>query len=178
MIGVILTTNESDVWPGMYSLFEINPPEYATDVSDYDNDVSDSDRVLPVVDNIIGFVLAPGEDDDAGNGFTDSDGGSISGTFKEDKGRPLAGVVLAIATSTGTVVATRMATDSIGAYIFKNVKPGANFVTAEALNHLEYPSYAKDQDSTENGDSGNKDASTVDNSISVTLQKRENHTGR
>ena len=105
--------------------------------------------------------------------FVDSDNGSISGTVKEDKGRPLADVALTLATSAGVIVATT-ATDSDGAYIFKNVEPGAYFVTES--NPSEYPSNVKDQDSTNDGDSGDTDA-TVDNSISVTLQKSENDTG-
>ena len=90
----------SDVSPRTYSLFEINPLGYATDVSDYDSsndgDASDSDRV---VDNVIGVALASGEHD-VDNDFVDSDNGSISGTVKEDRGRPLAGVLLTLATST------------------------------------------------------------------------------
>jgi hypothetical protein len=58
--------------------------------------------------------------------------------------------------------------------MFKSVDPG-NYVVTES-NPLEYPSNVKDQDSTDDGDSGNQD-STVDNSISVTLGKSENDTG-
>ena len=146
---------------------------YATDVSDYDSsndgDASDSDRV---VDNVIGVALASGEHD-VDNDFVDSGNGSISGTVKEDRGRPLAGVLLTLTTPTGTVVATT-ASDSDGAHMFKSVDPGNYFVTES--NPLEYPSNIKDQDSTDDGDSGEQD-STVDNSISVALGKSENDTG-
>ena len=62
----------SGVVPGTYSLFEINPPGYTTDVSDRDTkkdgDAQDSNKA---VDNTIGVVLTPGEND-KGNDFVDS----------------------------------------------------------------------------------------------------------
>ena len=105
----------SDVTPGTYSLFEINPSGYVNDDSDIDNsndgDASDSNTV---VDSIIGLFLAQGEDD-VDNDFVDSDNGSISArtVLKEAKGRPLANVVLTtLADSAGVLVATT-ATDAV-----------------------------------------------------------------
>ncbi|KAI2514176.1 protein of unknown function DUF11 [Fragilaria crotonensis] len=163
----------SDVFPGTYTLFEINPAGYDTDVSDYDtsNDGDAPDSVT-TVDSTIGVVLLPGENDD-NNDFVDSDNGSISGTVTDDQGKPLGGVTLTLTTSTGVAVATT-ATDSNGAYIFSNVEPGAYFVVE--TNPDGYPSNVSDEDSTPDGDSGDSNKA-VDNSIPVTLQKSESDTG-
>jgi hypothetical protein len=59
-------------------------------------------------------------------------------------------------------------------HLRRPLEPWCYFVTKS--NPLEYPSNAKDQDSTDDGDSGDQD-STVNNSVSVTLAKSENDTG-
>jgi serine-aspartate repeat-containing protein C/D/E len=126
-----------DVSPGNYTLFEINPPGYARDVSDKDNsnddDSFDSDTS---VDSTIKVTLQLGEDD-LNIDFVDSDNGSISGTVTEDKGQPLSNVNITLVTSLGTFVATSL-TDINGKYVFNDVEPGAYFVIEE--NPVDFPS--------------------------------------
>ncbi len=142
----------SDGFPGAYSLFQINPSGYDSDVSNYDtsSDGDAPDSVTPI-DSSIGVVYLPGENDN-NNDFVDSDNGSIFGTVTEDQGMPLVGVTLTLTTSVGVTVATT-ATDSNGAYIFSNMEPGAYFVVE--TNPVAFPSNVKDEGSTPDGDSGN-----------------------
>ncbi|KAI2514321.1 protein of unknown function DUF11 [Fragilaria crotonensis] len=163
----------NNVDPGDYVVEETNPDGYPKDVSDGDDlpdgDVDDSDKNP---DNQIKVTLTEGENDD-GNNFVDSNKGSISGTVKDDEGKPLAGVEIELQKPDGTVVATTTSGTN-GVYTFPGVEPGSYVVVEK--NPAGYPGDVSDYDTTPDGDAG-EGVVNADNKIPVTLEPAEDDTG-
>jgi protocatechuate 3,4-dioxygenase beta subunit len=92
----------SEVEPGTYFVKETNLSTYPVDISDYDNsndvDSTDSDTV---VDNRIGVTLKAG-DGDTENNFADSTNCAVTGTVKDDFGKPIAVITIQLQYSAGS----------------------------------------------------------------------------
>jgi uncharacterized surface anchored protein len=129
----------------------------------------DPDRT---VDNLIGVTLQPGEQD-TDNNFVDSNNGAITGTVKDDNGRPIPNVPIQLQNSAGIVVATTT-TDSTGAYKFTEVEPGTYKVVETNL--PAYPKNVSDNDSTPDDDPADLNKFT-DNAVGVELKPGETDTG-
>jgi SdrD B-like domain len=97
--GSVVATTATDIQgnytfslvpPGNYTIMETNSDGLLYDVSDYDTiDDGDAFDADTAVGGIVNVTLQPAETH-AGNDFTDTTMGSVSGTVTSEKGEPLA----------------------------------------------------------------------------------------
>ena len=114
----------SNFEPGDYTFVEVNPVGFPSSLSDYDysNDGDSGDKDTTVDNTIAALTWKPSEDNEDYN-FVDSDRGSISGSFRDDKGNPLVGADVVLKKADGTIVATAT-TNPSGHHTFDDVDPG------------------------------------------------------
>ena len=124
------------------------------------------------MENLIGVTLKPVEKG-TDNNFDDRNNGAITGTVKDDIGRPIPIVPIQLQDSTGTVVAT-MTTDSTEAYQFSEVDPGTYEVVETNL--LAYPLNVYDYGTTSDGDVPDGDKVAA-NTVGVELKLGEIDSG-
>jgi serine-aspartate repeat-containing protein C/D/E len=163
----------SGVEPGDYVVKETNPVDYPKNLNDGDtSDDGDADDLSTAPDNLIKVALKAGELD-SDNDFVDSNNGSISGTVKDDKGKPPPGVEIQLQTPDRTVVATTTS-GSDGTYTFPSVEPDS-YVLVEK-NPDGYPGGVSDYDTSPDGDAG-EGVVNADSKIPLILQPAEDDSG-
>ncbi len=142
------------------TVVESNPDECPANLLDQDftNDFDPTDGNT-TVNNIIGVTLQPGETDD-GNNLVNSNNASMSGSVKDNDGKPLTCVKIELSNSTG-VFATTL-TDSLGLYDF----------TVTETNPDSYETYISVGDTSNDGDATDG-VLTPDDTIPVTLKPSE-----
>ncbi|MEL7079544.1 MAG: SdrD B-like domain-containing protein, partial [Cyanobacteria bacterium J06582_2] len=164
----------SDVFPGDYTVVEIQPTGFAN-VSEVDGG-DDSDNLDSSIVNSIPVVVTPGESD-TGNDFVEEQFAIVTGNVSANTStgnRNLDGVTIQLQDSNGDIVQTT-ATDSNGDYIFNKVLPG-NYTVVE-LQPATYSNVSEVDGLNDGGDDSDSGDNQIVNSIPVRVNAGETDSG-